>query len=83
MEALGEKLAGETGQPFNGAATGEYVAGTCRQRFALASGSFLGRPSSLPFDIDNLGIDEVADVGERAGSVPVAGRCGRRRVRST
>ncbi|OJH60776.1 relaxase/mobilization nuclease domain-containing protein, partial [Agrobacterium pusense] len=38
VEALGEKLAAETGRPFSKAGTGEYVAGTYRQRFALASG---------------------------------------------
>ena len=40
LDALGEKLATETGQPFNRAGSGEYVAGTYRQRFALASGRF-------------------------------------------
>lgn len=40
VEALGEQLAAETGRPFNPSAAGEYVAGTYRQRFALASGRF-------------------------------------------
>jgi type IV secretory pathway VirD2 relaxase len=40
LEALGDKLAAETGQPFNHAGSGEYVAGTYRQRFTLASGRF-------------------------------------------
>jgi type IV secretory pathway VirD2 relaxase len=40
LEALGAKLAGETGQPFNRAGSGEYVAGTYRQRLTLASGRF-------------------------------------------
>ena len=40
LEALGEKLASETGLPFNRAASGEFVTGTYRQRFALASGRF-------------------------------------------
>jgi type IV secretory pathway VirD2 relaxase len=38
MDALGEQLAAQTGNPFQKAASGEYVAGTYRQRFALASG---------------------------------------------
>ncbi|AEQ52831.1 relaxase/mobilization nuclease domain-containing protein [Pelagibacterium halotolerans] len=38
LDALGERLAAETGSPFQKAASGEYVAGTYRQRFALASG---------------------------------------------
>jgi type IV secretory pathway VirD2 relaxase len=40
LEALGAKLAAETGQPFNRAGSGEYVAGTYRQRLTLASGRF-------------------------------------------
>ena len=40
LEALGAKFAAETGQPFNRAGSGEYVAGTYRQRLALASGRF-------------------------------------------
>ena len=40
LAALGDKLAAETGQPFNHAGNGEYVAGTYRQRFTLASGRF-------------------------------------------
>lgn len=38
LDALGERLATETSNPFQKAASGEYVAGTYRQRFALASG---------------------------------------------
>ena len=51
VEALGEKLAAETGQPFNGAATGEYVTGTYRQRFALASGRFAMIDDGLGFQL--------------------------------
>jgi hypothetical protein len=51
VEALGERLAAETGQPFNGAATGEYVAGTYRQRFALASGRFAMIDDGLGFQL--------------------------------
>ncbi|OYZ90309.1 MAG: type VI secretion protein, partial [Xanthobacter sp. 17-67-6] len=40
VEALGEKLSAETGQPFNRSGAGDYVAGTYRQRFALVSGRF-------------------------------------------
>ncbi len=49
VEALGERLAVETGQPFNAAAAGEYVAGTYRQRFALASGRFAMIDEALGF----------------------------------
>lgn len=40
LEALGEKLAAETGLPFSRAGSGEFITGTYRQRFALASGRF-------------------------------------------
>lgn len=40
LEALGEKLAADTGQAFNRAGGGEYVAGAYRQRLTLASGRF-------------------------------------------
>lgn len=50
-EALGEKFAAETGRPFNSSATGEYVAGTYRQRFALASGRFAMIDDGLGFQL--------------------------------
>ncbi|MCK1635441.1 VirD2 family relaxase/mobilization nuclease [Bradyrhizobium sp. 162] len=49
LEALGEHLAAETGQPFNPSAAGEYVTGTYRQRFALASGRFAMIDDGLGF----------------------------------
>jgi hypothetical protein len=51
LEALGEKLAAETGQPFTRAASGEYVAGTYRQRFTLASGRFAMIDDGLGFQL--------------------------------
>ena len=51
VEALGERLAAETGQPFNAAASGEHVAGTYRQRFALASGRFAMIDDGLGFQL--------------------------------
>ena len=51
VEALGDKLAAETGRPFNRAASGEYVAGSYRQRFTLASGRFAMIDSSLGFQL--------------------------------
>ena len=51
LEALGEKLATETGQPFNRAASGEYVAGSYRQRFTLASGRFAMIDDGLGFQL--------------------------------
>lgn len=49
--ALGEKLAGETGLPFNRAGSGEFVAGTYRQRFALATGRFAMIDDGLGFQL--------------------------------
>ncbi|HVZ06614.1 relaxase/mobilization nuclease domain-containing protein [Rhodopila sp.] len=51
VEALGERLAAETGLPFNRAAAGEYVAGAYRQRFALASGRFAMIDDGLGFQL--------------------------------
>ena len=51
VEALGEKLAAETGRQFSKAGTGEYVAGTYRQRFALASGRFAMIDDGLGFQL--------------------------------
>jgi len=51
VDTLGEKLAVETGRPFSRSATGEYVAGTYRQRFALASGRFAMIDDGLGFQL--------------------------------
>ncbi|MDF2809705.1 MAG: hypothetical protein K0S56_736 [Microvirga sp.] len=51
LEAVGEKLTAETGLPFNKAGTGEYVAGTYRQRLVLASGRFAMLDDGLGFQL--------------------------------
>ena len=51
VDALGEKLAAETGMPFNRAGSGEYVAGAYRQRLALASGRFAMIDDGLGFQL--------------------------------
>ena len=51
VEALGEQIAAETGRPFNPSAPGEYVTGTYRQRFALASGRFALMDDGLGFQL--------------------------------
>lgn len=51
LDALGEKLAAESGRPLTRASTGEYVAGTYRQRFALASGRFAMIDDGLAFQL--------------------------------
>jgi type IV secretory pathway VirD2 relaxase len=51
LDAVGEKLAAETGLAFNRAGTGEYVAGTYRQRIVLASGRFAMLDDGLGFQL--------------------------------
>src|SRR5487761_2164739 len=51
IETLGEKLAAETGQPFNRAGSVEYIAGSYRQRFTLASGRFAMIDDGLGFQL--------------------------------
>lgn len=51
LDAVGEKLAAETGRSFNAAGSGEYVAGTYRQRFTLASGRFAMIDDGLGFQL--------------------------------
>ncbi len=51
VNALGEKLAAETGLPFARTGSGEYVAGSYRQRFALASGRFAMIDDGLGFQL--------------------------------
>jgi type IV secretory pathway VirD2 relaxase len=51
LDALGGKLAAETGLPFNRAAGGDYVSGTYRQRLALASGRFAMIDDGLGFQL--------------------------------
>lgn len=51
LDAVGEKLAAETGQAFNRAGSGEYVGGTYRQRITLASGRFAMLDDGLGFQL--------------------------------
>ncbi len=51
LEAMGEKLAAETGKPFNRAGTGEYVAGAYQRRITLASGRFAMLDDGLGFQL--------------------------------
>ncbi|MBB6305041.1 relaxase/mobilization nuclease domain-containing protein [Rhizobium leucaenae] len=51
VAALGERLAVETGRPFNRSASGEYVAGTYQRRMTLASGRFAMIDDGLGFQL--------------------------------
>ena len=51
LDALGKKLAAETGKAFNTAAEREYVTGTYRQQFRLASGRYAMVDDGLGFQL--------------------------------
>ena len=51
VDAVASRLAKETGQPFKPAESGEYVAGTYRQRLTLASGRFAMIDDGLGFQL--------------------------------
>jgi len=51
LDGLTERLTAETGQPAAKAAAGEYVAGTYRRRFDLASGRFAMLDDGLGFQL--------------------------------
>ncbi|NTG28738.1 DUF3363 domain-containing protein [Agrobacterium rhizogenes] len=51
VAALGERLATDTGRPFNRSASGEYVAGTYQRRITLASGRFAMIDDGLGFQL--------------------------------
>jgi len=51
VEALGERIAADAGRPYNPSAAGEYVTGTYRQRFVLASGRFAMIDDGLGFQL--------------------------------
>ncbi len=51
VDAVADRLAKETGQSFKAAGNGEYIAGTYRQRMALASGRFAMIDDGLGFQL--------------------------------
>jgi type IV secretory pathway VirD2 relaxase len=51
VDAVAGRLTKETGQPFKPAESGEYVAGTYRQRLTLASGRFAMIDDGLGFQL--------------------------------
>lgn len=51
LDALGEKLSQDMNLPFQKAGQGDYVAGTYRQRFVLASGRFAMVDDGLGFKL--------------------------------
>ena len=73
VDALGEKLAAETGRQFSKAATGEYVAGTYRQRFALASGRFAMIDDGLGFSLVPWSPSLEKRLGQQVGGVALPG----------
>jgi type IV secretory pathway VirD2 relaxase len=73
LDALGQKLAAETGTPFQKAADGEYVAGTYRQRFALASGRFAMIDDGLGFKLVPWTPSVEKHIGQHISGVARAG----------
>ncbi|MFG1266050.1 relaxase/mobilization nuclease domain-containing protein [Xanthobacter aminoxidans] len=51
VDALGEKIAVESGLPFRRSGNGEYVSGTYRRRMTLASGRFAMLDDGLGFQL--------------------------------
>lgn len=51
VDALGQRLAGESGLPFAPSKPGNHLSGTYRQRFALASGRFAMIGDGLGFQL--------------------------------
>ena len=51
LDAVGAKLAAESGRPFNKPVAGEYVAGAYQRRIALASGRFAMIDDGLGFQL--------------------------------
>ncbi|MBO6716989.1 MULTISPECIES: relaxase/mobilization nuclease domain-containing protein [Hyphomicrobiales] len=51
LDAVGAKIAAESGRPFNKPAAGEYVAGAYQRRIALASGRFAMIDDGLGFQL--------------------------------
>jgi len=51
LDALGSRLAAESGRSFNRAGGGDFVSGNYRQRFALASGRFAMIDEGLGFQL--------------------------------
>ncbi len=51
VEAMGRRLADETGRPYNPSASGEYVAGTFSRRITLTSGRFAMIDDGLGFQL--------------------------------
>ncbi|MFQ6163472.1 relaxase/mobilization nuclease domain-containing protein [Sinorhizobium meliloti] len=76
VDALGDKISRETSLPFQKAGQGDYVAGTYRQRFVLASGRFAMVDDGLGFKLvpwtpsmeKHLG-QHVSGVGRADGGV--------------
>ncbi|MBN9052577.1 MAG: DUF3363 domain-containing protein, partial [Rhizobiales bacterium] len=51
LDALGDKLSQEMSMPYQSSSAGDYVAGTYRQRFTLASGRFAMVDDGLGFQL--------------------------------
>ena len=73
LDAVGAKLAGETGLAYRPAATGEKVAGVVRQRLALASGRFAMIDDGLGFRLVPWASTLEQQLGRQVAGVVRAG----------
>ncbi len=69
LDVLGEKLSGETNMPFQPPAAGDYVSGTYRQRFVLASGRFAMVDDGLGFKLVPWTPSIEKHIGQRVSGV--------------
>lgn len=69
LDNLAEKLAADTGMSLDRAASGEYVAGSYRQRFALASGRFAMIDDGLGFQLVPWSPSLEKQIGRRVSGV--------------
>lgn len=73
LDAVGAKIAGETGLPYRPAATGEKIAGVVRQRLALASGRFAMIDDGLGFRLVPWASTLEQQLGRQVAGVVRAG----------
>ena len=73
LDAVGAKIAGETGLAYRPAATGEKIAGVVRQRLALASGRFAMIDDGLGFRLVPWASTLEQQLGRQVSGVVRAG----------
>lgn len=75
LDALGDKLSHEMNMPHQQSAAGEYVSGTYRQRFSLASGRFAMVDDGLGFSLVPWTPSVEKHIGQHISGVARADGC--------